>query len=362
MALLMASRRRGCRETRDGYWAPKWRRLLSIEGNNAAVACGTAGTDREPPRDYSEFDRTVRGMLNRISTENAPRLLPLDPGLRVTCEDCPPWLASRFAELMLTSYLRVIHTSRGARGLATRSADNVLPEYLEAVSPLLAQSPRLVEALLAWLGRLLHGHVLCWPTARLLLLASREKRDRATLPGHSLGRLPPELLQGRILDYVAPPTLPASTDGGCNLTAGWGMADGQKDVVAVLAHLIMFAPATSWPHISAFAFSLAENALVDRGELGEGKVYLAASILAHVAQRLDRTSGRTASVGKEAILTDPVQDLGPLSRLTSRLCDVARGARLSGFVGSRTKAAIDHVQRLQEKLHHFMAQHPQLLQ
>jgi hypothetical protein len=128
------------------------------------------------------------------------------------------------------------------------------------------------------------------------------------------------------------------------------MAEGQKDVVAVLAHLIMFAPATSWPHISAFAFSLAENALVDRGELLEGKVYLAASILAHVAQRLDRTSVRNAPAGREAILTDPVQDLGPLSRLTSRLCDVAGGARLSGFVGSRTKAAIDHVHRVQEKL------------
>jgi len=352
MALLTASRRRGCRESRDGYWAPKWRRLLSTEGNYAAVACGTAGTDREPPRDYSEFDRTVRGMLNRISTENAPRLLPLDPGLRVTGEDCPPWLASRFAELMLTSYLRVIHTSRGARGLATRSADNVLPEYLEAVSPLLAQSPRLVEALLAWLGRLLHGHVLCWPTARLIILASREQRDRATLPGHSLGRLPPELLHGRILDYVAPPKIPASTSGACNLAAGWGMAaEGQKDVVAVLAHLIMFAPATSWPHISAFAFSLAENALVaPAAELLEGKVYLAASILAHVAQRLDRTSVRGAPAGRDLQSLDPVQDLGPLSRLTARLCDVAGGARLSGFVGSRTKAAIDHVHRVQEKL------------
>ena len=38
------------------------------------------------------------------------------------------------AALMLNHYIQVIHTNRCARGLAMRSADNVLPEYLDAVA------------------------------------------------------------------------------------------------------------------------------------------------------------------------------------------------------------------------------------
>ena len=35
---------------------------------------------------------------------------------------------------MLNHYIQVIHTSRCARGLAMRSTDNVLPEYLDAAA------------------------------------------------------------------------------------------------------------------------------------------------------------------------------------------------------------------------------------
>lgn len=104
--------RRRCGES----WAPKWRR----------VARG---------HDVLEFDRVVRGMLNRISTENARLILPLEPQLRgAEAGDCPLWWAARCAALMLNHYIRVIHTNRCARGLAMRSTDNVLPEYIDAAA------------------------------------------------------------------------------------------------------------------------------------------------------------------------------------------------------------------------------------
>lgn len=364
MEVLSLSRRRARRENKDGHWGPKWRRLLVTRGNDSAVTIGATGTDSEPPQDYTEFDRTVRGMLNRISTENARRLLPLELGLNGSGDDCPPWWAARFAALMLSSYLHVIHTSRCARGLAMRSADNVLPQYLDAVGPLLAQSPRLVEALLAWIARLLQSHSLCWPTTRLLLLAAKEGRGRAYLPEHSIGRLPPELLRGRILEYLAPPALPVgAAAAACSLEGGWSMEDGQKDVIAVLAHLIMFAPPKSWPRVSAFAFFLAETALTGHDELAEGRVYLAASILVTVAQRLDRKVSEVPTdeahvatcEGKDAQRMALLQDLAPLSRLTTCLFDAAGGGgeksvELSGFVNSRAKAALEHVRRVQDRL------------
>ncbi|CAE8588998.1 unnamed protein product, partial [Polarella glacialis] len=223
----------------DGrHWAPKWQRLV-------AGPC-SAGGGVSPPCDFSEFDRVVRGMLNRISTENARWLLPLEPVLRGAGDgpladcDCPPWWAARCAALMLNHYLQVIHTSRCARGLAMGSFDNVLPEYLEAVAPLLARSPQLVKALVAWVARLLNWHDLCWPTARLLHLAAREPRERSALPAYSLGRLPPELVKGRILTFLVPPTMSASVsaqDVGvpAALCTCWSDSDGKKDVVAVLA-------------------------------------------------------------------------------------------------------------------------------
>eukprot|EP00913_Durusdinium_trenchii_P022868 g21471.t1 len=160
-------------------WAPKWRRLVAER------------------TDFEEFDRVVRGMLNRISTENARLILPLEPTLRgAEGGDCPPWWAARCAALMLNHYIQVIHTSRCARGLAMRSTDNVLPEYLDAVAPLLARSPRLVTALVAWVARLLKWYDLCWPTTRLLLLAAKEPREKHQLPSHALGRLPSEAPSG----------------------------------------------------------------------------------------------------------------------------------------------------------------------
>merc|ERR1719210_292417 len=96
-------RRRGRRDARDDgqHWAPKWRRLVT------SAQEGGSG----PPSSYEEFDRTVRGMLNRISTENNFRLLPLDLNLRAPVvdngdNDSPAWWAARFAALMLTSYLQ----------------------------------------------------------------------------------------------------------------------------------------------------------------------------------------------------------------------------------------------------------------
>jgi len=232
------------------HWAARWRRLLTPWG--------------EAPNDYTEFDRTVRGMLNRISRENACRILPLEPSLRgaeLAAGDCPPWWAARFAALMLGSYLQVIHTNRHARGLSISGSDNVLAGYLDAMAPLLEKSPRLVTALIASLARLLNLHDLWWPTARLLLLAVRDGHD--DLPAHSLGRLPADLIRGRILGFLVPPRAPAINGFRDDLAAlqGGSRLDGEKDVVAVLVHLLMFSPSALWPRLSAFGFSLADAAL-----------------------------------------------------------------------------------------------------
>lgn len=253
-----------------------------------------------------------------------------------------------------------------------RSADNVLPEYLDAVGPLLTKSPRLVEALLAWLARLLRFRELCWPTARLLLLAAREPRERAALPGHSLGRLPPELVRGRILGFLAPPMLPAQTppSTSCSLP-GWCVEEDQnkqKDVIAVLAHFIMFAPPTTWPRLSAVAFFLAELALTGPEAFEEDRVYLAASIIVTIANRLDSkipdaaVEGARAMVGSghELLTQYPhrsvlLQDLHPLVRLAARLSSVneagtRKASDLSKFVHSRVKTALEVVRRVQERL------------
>lgn len=71
-------------------------------------------------------------------------------------------------------------------------------EYLDAVAPLLARSPSLVTSLVAWVARLLKWYDLCWPTSRLLLLAAREPREKSQLPSYSLGRLPSEVIKGRL--------------------------------------------------------------------------------------------------------------------------------------------------------------------
>lgn len=352
--------------SRTTAWAPKWRKLL--------IADGAA------PTDFTEFDRTVRGMLNRISTENASRLLPLEPSLRggelEASGDCPQWWAARFAALMLNSYLQVIHTNRFARGLAVRSADNVLPEYLDAVAPLLAQSPRLVTALMAWFANQLNWHDLCWSTSRLLLLAGCEDRDREALPNYSLGRLPAEIVRGRILSFLKPPSLPAATGVmvDCPL---WDISPGvvqaqaspgahisspasppspqepsdKRDIVAVLVHVIMFTPATIWPRLSAFGMSLAEACLanLDESQDVQVQIYLAASVITAIAQRIETKAIASSSIQMNRYR---LEEIGPLSRLASLLEDVTDKQRqaetLSRFVDCRTLVALEHVQRLEE--------------
>ncbi|OLQ14925.1 hypothetical protein AK812_SmicGene925 [Symbiodinium microadriaticum] len=340
-------RRRPAWRSPGESWAPKWRRVA------------------KPSVDFAEFDKVVRGMLNRISTENARFLLPLEPALRgAEAGDCAPWWSARCAALMLNHYIQVIHTSRCARGLAMRSSDNVLPEYLDAVSPLLARSPRLVTSLVAWVSRLLNWYDLCWPTARLMLLATREPRDKSVLPGHALGRLPTDVVKGRILSFLVPPLLPTSAssqDVGvpaalCNC---WSDPDGKKDVVAVLAHLLLFTPAAAFPQLSACALAMAEEALSSRS-ICEEKVYLAAAVVVSVSQRLQKSlSGPLLrALDEEDVppmqlaLTSLRQDLACVLRLESLLVmasdEARRNSKLSFFVDSRVLAASEHAKRAQD--------------
>jgi len=345
-------RRRKSLGDAESSWAPKWRRVA------------LRPPDSESP-DFEEFDRVVRGMLNRISTENARLILPLEPHLRgaSAADDCPAWWAARCAALMLNHYIQVIHTSRCARGLAMRSTDNVLPEYLDAVAPLLARSPRLVTSLVAWVARLLKWYDLCWPTSRLLLLAAREPREKSQLPSYSLGRLPSEVIKGRILTFLMPPLLPwsaASQDLGvpAALCSCWSDPDGQKDVVAVLAHLLLFTPAVAFPRLSACALAMAEAAL--QQTQGEDKIYLAAAVVVSVSQRLQKCVGGpwlrcSEGMAQMALpqLHQVKEDLECVTHLEHDLSLAATNARnagqLSFFVYSRVLAASEHVNRAKEQ-------------
>lgn len=323
------------------HWAPKWRKLF-------------ANGDSEPD-DFTDFDRTVRGMLNRVSAQNATRLLPLEPCLRggeFAAGDCPFWWAARFSAHMLGSYLQVIHTNRYARGLATRSADNVLPEYIEAVAPLLSQSSRLVSALLAWFARLLRWQELSWPTARLVILASRESRSKEELPPSALGRLQPEVLRGRVLSFLRPaPCLAVESlrDGALAAFAWAGSESDERDATAVLAHLILFGPAELWPRFLTFGIALAEAALLAAG-LCEAPVYLAASLLTTVAQRIQL---RILAPGAEEELERHLrEDMGPLLRLEVLLAEAMgrqkEAQSISPFVLHRAEVALEHLRRVQE--------------
>lgn len=317
-------------------WAPKWRHLLSAEGG--------------APEDFTEFDRTVRGVLNRISSANASRILPLEPALRgaeFATGDCPAWWAARFAALMLSSYVQAIRTSRHARGLATRSADNVLPGYLDAVAPLLVNSPRLVTAIMAGLARMLRWHDLCWPTIRLLLLAACERRDRDSLPRHALGLLPADLIRGRILGFLVPPSAVA-VEGLLDASLISFRGDGEeaeRDVVSVLAHLIMFAPLDIWPRLAAFSFSLVELALVDTERCQEREVYLAASILYTLAERIERVDVGGADA-RGALARRLEEDRALARRFGGRLREATAGPtrrpELSAFAACRAQAALEH--------------------
>lgn len=332
-------------------WAPKWRRLLSVE----------------QPADFVDFDRTVRGMLNRISTVNAARILPLEPGLRMVpgCDlggDCPPWWAARFSALMLNSYLEVIHTNRAARGIAKRSADNVLPEYVDAVAPLLQRSPRLVASLMAWLARALRWEELTWPTARLLWLAAKDPRAVAEdagshAPAHALCRLPPELVRGRILSFLRPTPIPAVEDmlnqGMCAAALAHCDDDaGFMDATAVLAHVVAFTPASLWPGMLAFSLELAQVSVSSTTAnvsfpTGESKIFLAATLLVTVAHRLD--SERAAERDQDSSFQHAVV-LNILARLADQLSErfQAMQISISSFVASRVHVALDHFRRMNQ--------------
>jgi hypothetical protein len=298
-------------------------------------------------------------MLNRISTENAFRILPLDPGLLA---GAPAWCHARIAALMLSSYMRVIHTNRHARGLAMRSSDNVLPGYLDAMAPLFSSSPQLVTALLAWLARLLRWHDSCWPRTRLLLLAAGEKRERDTLPGYSLGRLPADLIRGRILGFLLPPRARA-IQGLADETVARILQHGEgedRDVVAVLAHFIMFSPPTIWPRVSAFGFALVEAVLLNFDSCQEREVYTATSVLATLAQRLEAGLGTASSPEFSQLCR---KDVRLIRRLADRLREscggeesgnVHRAPAMSLFVSCRVQVALDNTSRVQAKALHLV--------
>lgn len=341
-----ARRRRariGCvGENNNSYGIPKWRRLLTAKGL--------------APADYAEFDRTVRGMLNRISTENAVRLLPLDPTFRgagPSISDCAPWWAARFAAHMISSYLQAIHTNRCARILAARSSDNVLPTYLDAVAPLLVESPRMVTALLGWFANLLHWPDLCWSTKRLLLLAANEDRDHDSLPAHALSRLPPELIRRRISGFLVPPLLPAARGllEGSGATSYLSGREEWKDVVAVLQHIIMFAPIVIYPRLSTFSFALAEIVLSHHTTCEEDHIYLAASLIAILAKRLE-VNLRGSDEAEQC--RHRLEDLGPLRRLAAHLHEAANPnsevLQISPFISSRVQLALEGVDRVEALL------------
>jgi len=218
------------------------------------------------------------------------------------------------------------------------------------------QCKPLVASLLAWLAKLLQWPDLCWNTTRLLLLAAREERERANLPLHSLGRLPPELLRGRILGFLQPPGLPAEAclEDGPLMMPYWTSEDGQKDVVAVLAHLLMFSHTAIWPRVSAFAFALAEDCLLLDCKCRERRVYLAWCIVVTAAQRLERFE-RSAQIANQGGMTSTgskaCDDLPQLLHLAALLRSTAKEDanpfKLSAFVSCRLEAALEHAQRVE---------------
>jgi len=145
------------------------------------------------------------------------------------------------------------------------------------------------------------------------------------------------------------------------LCACWSDPDGKKDVVAVLAHLLLFAPVAAFPRLSASALAMAEAALQD--SCCEEKVYQAAAVLVSVAQRLEkslngpplRQSSEADAVGADCeppamhmALTDLHQELDCLLRIEGLLTAAAarRTVKLSAFVESRVIAASDYVRRV----------------
>jgi len=267
--------------------------------------------------------------------------------------DYPFWWSVRFAALMLQAYFQVIHTNRSSRGLAVRSSDNVLPGYIDAMGPLLAQSPKLVAALVTWFSSLLRLRDLNWPTVRLLFVASRKDSSREELPLHALGRLPAELVESRILTFLVPADPPSSCGLGGSLSSfwsSWGGEDKRKDVIGVLAHLMSFAPSAAWQHLSSFGFSVVEAAIgvatpgVRPSCYDDDRAYLAATVLVTLAQRF-------ASMKPECYVAS---DVATLSQLAAQLHEAAEerqtlcNAQLPAFVYTRIEVALEHARRVQD--------------
>jgi hypothetical protein len=136
------------------------------------------------------------------------------------------------------------------------------------------------------------------------------------------------------------------------------------DAVSVLAHIIVFSPLAIWRQLSAFGFSLVEATLVDTKKNQEQQatlvdtkknqeqqVYLAASVLSSLAQRIE---ARMSCAGRDELQQYFNEDLGPLSRLTSLLREAADARRhsleLSSFVDCHVQAAIQKSHIVQEGL------------
>ena len=110
------------------------------------------------------------------------------------------WQTRHWSEASDLPKLRFYATSHVSHASNASQLEHMVAtqEYLDAVAPLLARSPRLVTSLVAWVARLLKWYDLCWPTSRLLLLAAREPREKSQLPSYSLGRLPSEVIKGHL--------------------------------------------------------------------------------------------------------------------------------------------------------------------
>jgi len=132
-----------------------------------------------------------------------------------------------------------------------------------------------------------------------------------------------------------------------------------QDVVAVLAHLLLFTPAVAFPRLSACALAMAEAAL---RQPGEEKIYLAAAVVVSVSQRLQKymvgnsplLKAEEEHLAQLALQLQHVQqDLECVTHLERDLSLAAANARdqgnLSFFVYSRVLAASEHVNRAKEQ-------------
>lgn len=126
--------------------------------------------------------------------------------------------------------------------------------------------------------------------------------------------------------------------------------------MAVLAHLLLFAPASAFPRLSACALSMAAAALQKQGEEG---IYLAAAVVVSTSQRLQKLGPEEEPQPKLEDLECVAQlerpwawSFWPFSKSAGDLgaaADQARDAgNLSFFVYSRVLAASEHVNRAKE--------------